>query len=135
MSSIPEFTHTSTDSIAPAVSTIRDSFLSHKTRPLEYRLQQLRSLYWGLHDNKELIIEACKKDIGKSGFETYLTEFGWCVNDIVFMQKNLEKWMKDEKPEDISFSNKFFGPRIRKDPLGCVLIIGYVYPVDWLFAR
>lgn len=79
-----------------------------------------------MRDNRELIIEACKKDIGKSTYETFLTEYDWCVNDIVFMQKNLKRFAKDEKPEDIDFQNRLFGPRIRKDPLGTVLIIGYV---------
>jgi beta-apo-4'-carotenal oxygenase len=77
-----------------------------------------------LDDNKDLMLEACKKDLGKSSFETYLTEFGWCMNDIVYMQKNLARFAKDESAEDIALTNKFFAPRIRKDPLGTVLIIG-----------
>lgn len=79
-----------------------------------------------MQDNKALVMEACKKDIGKSAYETYLSEWGWVVNDIVFMQKNLARFAKDEKPEDMTFQNKVFGPRIRKDPLGAALIIGYV---------
>lgn len=78
-----------------------------------------------MHDNKALVMEACQKDIGKSQYETYLSEFGWVLNDIIFMQKNLARFAKDEKPEDISLQNKLFGPRIRKDPLGAALIIGY----------
>ncbi|KAF2743731.1 aldehyde dehydrogenase [Sporormia fimetaria CBS 119925] len=131
MSQLPPFENTPLETIASAGDEIRASFLSHKTRPLEYRIAQLRKLYWALHDNKQLIIEACKKDIGKSRYETYLTEFYWCVNDIVFMQKNLKRFAKDEKPEDINFQNKLFGPRIRKDPMGAVLIIGaYNFPIQ-----
>jgi beta-apo-4'-carotenal oxygenase len=77
-----------------------------------------------LKDNESLIAEACKRDLGKSSFETYLTEVGWCMNDCIFMANNLPRFSKDEKPEDINFQNRFFGPRIRKDPLGTVLIIG-----------
>ena len=77
-----------------------------------------------MKDNEELIAEACKKDIGKSQFETYLTEIGWCMNDIVFMSQNLARFAKDEAAPDIALTNKFFGPKIRKDPLGTVLIIG-----------
>ena len=32
--------------------------------------------------------------------------------------------MEDEKPSDIDFSNSLVRPRIRKDPLGCVLVMG-----------
>ena len=77
-----------------------------------------------MKDNEALIAEACKKDLGKSSFETYLTEVSWCMNDIVFMTKNLPRFAKDEAAEDIALTNKFFGPKIRKDPLGTALIIG-----------
>ena len=48
-------------------------------------------------------------------------------NDIVFISKNLHKWVKDEKADDIDLTFKFMNPKIRKDPLGMVLVIGY----DW----
>lgn len=70
-------------------------------------------------------MEACKRDLGKSAFEAYLTEIDWCKNDIVFVCNNLEKWAKDEKAPDIPLMNTALSPRIRKDPLGCVLVIGY----------
>lgn len=80
--------------------------------------------YRRLKDNQDLILEACKKDLGKPSFETYLTEVGWCMNDIVFMSKNLARFAKDEPAQDMNLTNKFFGPKIRKDPLGSALIIG-----------
>jgi len=57
-------------------------------------------------------------------FEASLAEAGWCTNDIIFVCDNLEKWMKDENAPDIDFSNKLMSPKIRKDPLGAVLVIG-----------
>lgn len=77
-----------------------------------------------LKDNLEAINQACKLDLGKPEFETYLSEVGWCMNDIIFICDNLEKWMKDESPPGIDFTNKLMNPKIRKDPLGAVLIIG-----------
>ncbi|KAF2794016.1 aldehyde dehydrogenase [Melanomma pulvis-pyrius CBS 109.77] len=131
MAALPPFEHTPIEGIADTVKTIRTSFLSHKTRPLEFRLVQLRKLYWGLKDNEALVMEACKRDLGKSSFETYLTELSWCMNDIVFMSNNLARFAKDEAPEDIAFTNKLFGPRIVKDPLGTALIIGaYNFPIQ-----
>lgn len=81
---------------------------------------------YSLKDNEAAIMEACKRDLGKSQFETYLTELGWCENDIIFMCKNLPKWAKDETAPDISLMNKPVAPKIKKDPVGTVLIIGYV---------
>ncbi len=84
-----------------------------------------------IKDNEAAILQACKEDLGKSEFETFLTEIDWCTNDIVFVTKNLEKWAKDEKAPDIPLANKLLSPRIRKDPLGAVLIIGtYNFPVN-----
>lgn len=131
MPELPPFEHTPVDDVVATAARVRASFLSHKTRPLEFRLVQLRKLYWGLKDNQDLIMEACKRDLGKSTFETYLTEVSWCMNDIVFMSKNLARFAKDEPGPDIALTNKFFGPRIRKDPLGCALIIGaYNFPIQ-----
>lgn len=63
-------------------------------------------------------------DLGKPVFESGVAESGWLLNDIVFVTRNLEKWVKDEKAEDIDLTFKFMTPKIRKDPLGCVLVIG-----------
>ncbi|EON69525.1 hypothetical protein W97_08785 [Coniosporium apollinis CBS 100218] len=131
MEKIPAFSTTPIESIPSIVNEVRTTFRAHRTRPVEYRLKQLRKLYWGLRDNEDLILDACKKDLGKSQFETYITEVGWCENDIVFMCNNLEKWVKDESAPDIPLANKLFSPRIRKDPLGTVLVIGaYNFPIQ-----
>jgi beta-apo-4'-carotenal oxygenase len=53
------------------------------------------------------------------------------LNDIVFVQNNLPTWVKDEKAPDMQLTNRLFSPRIRKDPLGAVLVIGaYNFPVQ-----
>jgi beta-apo-4'-carotenal oxygenase len=46
MSKLPPFEHTPIESIPGIVNGVRATFLSHKTRPLEYRVAQLRKLYW-----------------------------------------------------------------------------------------
>jgi len=131
MATVPPFEHTPIDDIAPTCARVRASFLSHKTRPLEFRAQQLRKLYWGFKDNEALITEACRRDLGKSQFETYLVEISWCMNDCVWMANKLPEFAKDETPSDIAFTNKFVGPRIKKDPLGTALIIGaYNFPIQ-----
>ena len=125
------FEATAIDTISTTVGHCRTSFRSQKTKPIEYRLKQLRKLYWGLVDNEAAIVEACKSDLGKPFYETYISEIDWLKNDIVFVTKNLAKWMKDESPDDIPLTNKLLNPRIRKEPLGTVLIIGaYNFPIQ-----
>lgn len=77
-----------------------------------------------LKDHNDALVEACRRDLGKGTFESYMTEVDWCMNDIVFVTKNLAKWAKDEKAADIPFPLGALQPKIRKDPLGCVLVIG-----------
>lgn len=79
-----------------------------------------------MKDNEAALIEALKLDLGKSLYETYLTEIAWCQNDIIFICKNLKKWMADEKAPDIPLMHAAVSPKIRKEPLGAVLVIGYV---------
>jgi beta-apo-4'-carotenal oxygenase len=98
-------------------------------------LVQLRKLYWGIVNNEDALVEACKQDLGKPTFETFLTEIDWCKNDVVFVTKNLAKWMKDEPAPDIPLTNSMLRPRIKKDPLGTVLVIGaYNFPVQLSFG-
>lgn len=131
MEDLPPYTPTSIDRIPSIHKRLSDKFHTHSTRPLEYRLQQLRSLFWGLKDAEPALLEACKLDLNKSSYEAYMTEVGWVLNDIIFMTKNLARFMKDEKAEDMDLVNSFMSPRIRKDPLGVVLVIGaYNFPLQ-----
>jgi beta-apo-4'-carotenal oxygenase len=84
----------------------------------------LRNLYWAITDHEKELVEALSKDLHKGAFEAFVSEINWTQNDIIFQTQNLEKWMKDEKPADIAFTNRLVSPKIRKDPLGVVLVIG-----------
>lgn len=79
-----------------------------------------------MKDGAKAIALACKKDLGKGEFETGVTELDWCTNDIILVNDNLKAWAKDESAPDIPLANKLVSPKIRKDPLGAILIIGYV---------
>ncbi|TVY50014.1 Beta-apo-4'-carotenal oxygenase [Lachnellula occidentalis] len=128
---IAPFEATAVESIPSIVNLCKTTFRTQKSKPIAYRILQLRKLYWGIHDNLEALTEACKKDLGKPSFETGISETDWCMNDIIFVTQNLEKWAKDESAPDIDLANKLFSPRIKKEPLGTVLVIGaYNFPIQ-----
>ncbi|KAH8434960.1 hexadecenal dehydrogenase [Aspergillus melleus] len=128
-SKIPDLEFTPIEEIQSRSSLLRKTFLEHKTRDVEFRLVQLRKLYWALKDHEQEIADALALDLNKPRFETEIAENGWLQNDIVFVTRNLHKWVKDEKAEDIDLTFKFMSPKIRKDPLGVVLVIGaFNYP-------
>ncbi|KAL8942144.1 MAG: hypothetical protein Q9216_001829 [Gyalolechia sp. 2 TL-2023] len=106
------------------VNELRNTFASHKTQPIQFRLIQLRKLYWGLVDYEAAIRSALHRDLGKPIFEAYAGEIEWCKNDIIFTCQNLAKWAKEENAPDVPLLNILVKPKIRKVPLGCALIIG-----------
>lgn len=55
-----------------------------------------------------------------------MAEIWYLLNGITFTTRNLHTWVKGEKAPDTEFMFKFTNPKIREDPLGCVLVIGYV---------
>ena len=121
---LPNFENTSVEEIPFLVSRLRKTFISQKTRPTDFRIKQLRKLYWAIADHEKELVEALARDLHKGAFETYVAEINWTQNDIIFQTQNLERWARDEKPADIAFANRLVSPRIRKDPLGVVLVIG-----------
>ncbi|KAI9892773.1 MAG: hypothetical protein M1814_001193 [Vezdaea aestivalis] len=121
---VEELVSTPIEDITPAYEAVRNTFFTHKTKPLEFRLLQLRQLYWAITDNTEALLEALSKDLNKPRFEALCGEIEWCRNDCVFAQNNLRKWAQDESAPDIPLTSKPLAPKIRKDPLGCVLVIG-----------
>ncbi|OJJ02815.1 hypothetical protein ASPVEDRAFT_42327 [Aspergillus versicolor CBS 583.65] len=121
---IPELQYTPIDEIQERVARVKKTFLEHKTRDVEFRLVQLRKLYWAIKDHEQQIVEALRLDLGRPRFESEVAESVWLENDIVFISKHLHKWVKDEKADDIDLAFKFMNPKIRKDPLGTVLVIG-----------
>ncbi len=79
-----------------------------------------------LKDSANAIAAACKEDLGKGNYEANLTELDFCTNTIIYDCNNLEKWAKDESAPDIPLANQLLWPKVRKDPMGTVLIIGFV---------
>lgn len=128
---IPEFTHTSTDDIYRLTDTLRATFRSNKTKDLQWRTLQLRKLYWAIKDFTPQLCDALRKDLRKCKHEALLSEIEWAANDCLYMIKNLEKFAKDETCEDVPLTYAALKPRIRKEPLGMVLVIGaFNFPVQ-----
>ena len=75
-------------------------------------------------DHTDEILEAVKADLGKGTYEAQMSEVQSVQNEIIYITKNLAKWAQDEKPEPVPFMYAINNPKVRKDPLGCVLVIG-----------
>ncbi len=106
----------------------KEFFLSGQTKPLKFRLKQLKKLKTALTENEKYFYEAIYKDFGKSKFETYATEFSIIYAELNLSIKKLSQWIKPKKKRTnlANFPGKSF---ILPEPLGCTLVIGaWNYP-------
>ena len=117
-------------SISDRISALRASFDSRKSQPEKWRRDQLYRLMTMIEENESAIDEALQADLGKSGFESRMTETGTVLSEIEHTLSKLKGWMK---PKKIStpLSNQPGHSRVVYEPLGVVLIISpWNYPVN-----
>ncbi|CAN1573331.1 PutA NAD-dependent aldehyde dehydrogenases [Flavobacteriaceae bacterium] len=103
-------------------------FNSNATKPISFRIAQLKKLEGLIKSNEELLNEALRKDYGKGKFETFLTEFYVVYNEIKVAVMNLEEW-SSIKPIETNLLNAPAKCYIMPEPLGVSLVIGpWNYP-------
>ena len=98
------------------------------TRQVDFRLAALETLQKAMKRHEAEIIQALKKDLGKSEFESYETEIGLIYEEIRFARRHLKRWarIKRVKTPLAQFPSRSY---IQKEPLGSVLIIApWNYP-------
>lgn len=120
------------DDIARIFTQQQHFFNSNQTRSVSFRKQQLHLLQQALTQFETPLLAALEQDLGKSAFESYATEIGFCFRSIKTALKQLPRWQKTRKvrTNPTLFSAK---STIFHDPYGVVLIIGpFNYPVQLL---
>lgn len=111
-------------------STLVSTFRTGKTKDIAWRKWQLKQLWWLLEDNEQAIVDAVKDDLNRSDFETYLTDLAGIRKDILYHLENIDAWTADEPTGDSFIARRLGVARIRKEPLGVVLIVGsWNFPV------
>ena len=111
----------------------RTFFLTHKTKSIDFRIEQLKRLKKAILIYEDRLYEALWKDLHKSKFEAYATEIGLVLTEIGVHIKNLKKWAKPEKVCTNQMIHFWSDSRILKEPYGLVLIIApWNYPFQLL---
>lgn len=118
-------TTTPVGQIAEIHERLTRTFVSGKTRDAEFRKVQLRRLFYAIKDNSMRIVAALKQDLGKPGHEALMVEVAWIEKDVMYALEYLDRWMADGRP-DTPLMYRMLKPRLRKEPMGAVLIIGCV---------
>jgi aldehyde dehydrogenase (NAD+) len=83
--------------IADIVQKQKDFFATGITLSYSFRKQAIEKIERSLHNHESDIIEALRLDLGKSPFESYLSEIGMVYDELHYVKKHLRKWMKKEK--------------------------------------
>ncbi|MEG2868843.1 MAG: aldehyde dehydrogenase [Terrisporobacter sp.] len=112
----------------------KEFYNTGKTKNIDFRINNLNKLKKIIKDNENEIIDALKKDLGKSPFETYATEIGMVYDELNIHIKNIKKWSKPEKKKTplVHFPGKSY---IYKEPYGVALIIGpFNYPIQLILS-
>ena len=110
----------------------RAFFATHKTLPIEFRLQALRKLRKAITEHERELTDALYADLHKSYEEAYLTEISIVLGEIDNFIKHLSRWAAPSKrPTPLKlYPSKSV---ILTEPLGLSLIIApWNYPVQML---
>jgi len=108
----------------------KEFFNSKKTLSIKYRKQSLRKLSIAISKHESSIYEALMKDLGKSQYESFLSEILFVQKEIKMMVKNIGYWAKPKRvPGSIyNFPSRDY---IIPKPFGCVLNISpWNYPFN-----
>jgi aldehyde dehydrogenase (NAD+) len=68
--------------VDPALKKTKNYFMTGKTRPISYRIEQLRLFKKGIQDMETELSDALKKDLGRDNFMNWFTEISGLYSDI-----------------------------------------------------
>ncbi|MFV1990546.1 MAG: aldehyde dehydrogenase family protein, partial [Acidimicrobiales bacterium] len=123
-----------TEQVESIAASLRAVYESGRTKPLEWRREQLNGIDRMLVEQEQLFATALASDLGKSAIESYTTEIGFVRNEIKYALSNLAKWTKPERVP-LPMNQRPGRAEIIREPLGSVLVIApWNYPLQLLLA-
>jgi aldehyde dehydrogenase (NAD+) len=112
-----------TADIPATVARLRETFASGRTRPVEWRKQQLRALEQMMVENEAAVAAALEQDLGRKPFEAWLADIASTAGEAKDAAKNVRKWMR-RKYRLLEMSQLPGRGWVEYEPYGTVLVIG-----------
>ena len=110
-----------------ALAAMQELVRSGQTRPLAWRLQQLRQLHALLKELEEPLFQALASDLGKPGVEACI-ELLTVSDELQLARRHLRRWMAP-RPVPLQLIQQPGRAWVQCEPLGTVLIMGpWNYP-------
>jgi aldehyde dehydrogenase (NAD+) len=107
---------------AGIVAMQRDYFNLDVTKPVEFRINQLKKMKKLIRHYEDAILEALRQDLGRHPMEGYVSEIMLLINEINSCIKKLKTWVKP-KPVKNNFFLMPAKSKIHYEPFGVCLII------------
>lgn len=110
----------------------RAFFRTGATRPLEFRVEQLRRLQDAIKAGENFLLQALAKDLGRPAPEAVVSEIAMVAAEIEYAAAKLHRWVRPQRRRVPLLAFPASG-WIQPEPLGVVLILGpWNYPVQLL---
>ncbi|WP_100448233.1 aldehyde dehydrogenase family protein [Glycomyces xiaoerkulensis] len=116
-------------STSGTVAPLRSYYEAGRTKPVPWRLAQLKALDRMLREGGDELAEALRDDLGKAEPESFVTEIDAVAAEVRLMRKRLRSWLRPKRVHTPSYLQPGRSYYLR-EPLGTVLIMGpFNYPV------
>lgn len=127
--------HPTPEQPADTVARLRATFRTGRTKPVDWRTDQLRRLREMLTENGPDLAAALHADLGKSATEAYRTEIDFTVREIDHTLGHLDTWLRPEPAPVPAHLGDDTTAWTQYDPLGVVLVIApWNYPAQLLLT-
>ncbi|MEV7064603.1 aldehyde dehydrogenase family protein [Streptomyces collinus] len=127
--------HSAPEQPADVVARLRATFRTGRTKPVEWRMTQLRRLRDMLTENGADLAAALHADLGKSATEAFRTEIDFTVREIDHTLDHLADWLRPEPAPAPAHLGADVTVWTQYDPLGVVLVIApWNYPAQLLLT-
>ena len=101
----------------------RAYFNAGNTRPLSWRLEQLKAIKTMIDESRDEMYEALWRDLRRNRVDADLLDVDYTIGEADYALAHLRKWVKPVR-EPMPLRMKPGHVRVRRDPFGVTLIIG-----------
>ncbi|BBZ75147.1 aldehyde dehydrogenase [Mycolicibacterium anyangense] len=107
---------------------LRQMFSMGRTKPLQWRLDQLSAIEAMCDEQEPAIAQALAEDLGRPPVEAWLGDIASTKGEAAYARKHLKKWMRPSR-RPLPMAQLPGRGWVQYDPLGVVLVIGpWNYP-------